>query len=70
MKWKNKIFKRLNYFLYSSVFFCWEGRILKDEKLTKEQKKMIKQVMKKNSIELSFPVTKQKKKTRKDREER
>ena len=50
--------------------FCWEGRILKDEKLTKEQKKMIKQVMKKNSIELSFPVTKQKKKTRKDREER
>ena len=70
MKWKNKIFKRLNYFLYSSVFFCWEGRILKDENLTKEQKKMIKQVMKKNSIELSFPVTKQKNKTKKDREER
>lgn len=70
MKWKNKIFKRLNYFLYSSVFFCWEGRILKDEKLTEKQKKMIKQVMKENSIELSFPITKQKKKTNKVREER
>ena len=43
---------------------------MKDEKLTEEQKKMIKQVMKKNSIELSFPVTKQKKKTNKVREER
>ena len=43
---------------------------MKDEKLTEEQKKMIKQVMKKNSIELSFPITKQKKKKNKVREER
>ena len=43
---------------------------MKDEKLTEEQKKMIKQVMKKNSIELSLPIKKQKKKTNKVREER
>lgn len=43
---------------------------MEDKRLTEEQKKMIKQVMKENSIELSFPITKQKKKTNKVREER